>query len=126
MKCRILHETRGRMRVHVYKTYMTGEQADLLEAYLAQLEAVCQAKVDERTRNMVIRYPAPADRQRVIDALSAFDFENTTAVVPEHTGRALSRQYEDRMFFHIARRVISRTLLPAPVRLVITAAKACK
>ena len=34
MKCTILHEGKGRMRVHVEKVRMTLHRADVLEAYL--------------------------------------------------------------------------------------------
>ena len=34
MKCTILHESRGRMRVHVNAVRMTLHRADVLEAYL--------------------------------------------------------------------------------------------
>ena len=34
MKCTILHETRGRMRVHTMQGAMSLQQADILEAYL--------------------------------------------------------------------------------------------
>ena len=40
MKCRILHRTSDRLRVHVYKYYMTPGQADKLEAHLKNGEKV--------------------------------------------------------------------------------------
>ena len=45
-------------------------------------------------------------------------------VVPEHTTRALTRNYEDKMFLHIAGRGITRFLLPFPLRMAITVVKA--
>ena len=36
MKCTILHETRGRMRVHAMQGAMSLQQADILEVYLNQ------------------------------------------------------------------------------------------
>ena len=36
MKCTILHESRGRMRVHVNAVRMTLHRADVLEAYLTR------------------------------------------------------------------------------------------
>ena len=123
MKCRILHESTGRMRVHVFKYYMTPDQADQLEAWLKGLPFVRGAKIDERTGNAVIRF-AEGERDSVLKALASFDFETTEVRVPEHSARTMSREYEDRMIFHIARRVGTRLLLPAPVRTVITIVKA--
>ena len=45
MKCTILHESRGRLRVHVCNVRMTLHRADVLEAYLNHHDAVSKAKV---------------------------------------------------------------------------------
>ena len=50
MKCTILHEGKGRMRVHVEKVRMTLHRADVLEAYLNHHDAIVHAaKVNECT-----------------------------------------------------------------------------
>ena len=56
MKCTILHESRGRMRVHVNAVRMTLHRADVLEAYLNHSEAIEHAKVYERTGDVLIQY----------------------------------------------------------------------
>ena len=48
MKCTILHESRGRLRVHVCNVRMTLHRADVLEAYLNHHDAVSKAKVLHR------------------------------------------------------------------------------
>ena len=125
MRCRILHESNGRMRVHLFQNRMTFEEADLLEAYLQEASPVTKVRVDDRTCNAVICYKADR-REEILHLLSAYDRQEaqTTITVPVHSSRALSRTYEDKMFFHIARRGISRFLLPVPVRTVITVLKA--
>ena len=125
MRCRILHESRGRMRIHLLQRRMTCEQADLLQAYLESNAGVIRARTDERTGNAVIWYRA-GDRERILKLAAAFDYGQaaTAVAVPEHSTRVLTRDYEDRMFFHIARRGISRLLLPPGLRSVITIAKA--
>ena len=50
MKCTILHETRGRMRVRLCCRCMTLEQADVLEYYLRAVDGVQSATVYDRTR----------------------------------------------------------------------------
>ena len=47
MKCTILHEGRGRMRVHVCNVRMTLHRADVLEAYLNHHDAIEKATVYE-------------------------------------------------------------------------------
>ncbi len=102
------------------------EEADRLEAFLQTVPGVTQAKVDERTGNAVIRYKPGRDaqpcteREQLLRSLAGFDFETTQISAPDHSSRALSRSYEDRMFFHVVRRVINRVLLPVPVRQILT------
>ena len=124
MRCRILHESKGRMRVHFMQRRMTIEQADLLEAYLAAHSCVLKARSDERTGNLIIHY-RPDARSEILDLLSSFSYESAreSVALPEHSTRVLSRTYEDRMFFHILKRGITRFLLPLPIRTAVTVAK---
>lgn len=116
MKCRILHESRDRLRVHVMKPSMSLEEADILEYYLRSLAFVTDVRVDERTGNASVSYRG--NRQEVIRALSVFSFDDPSArdLVPDHTGRALSRTYESRITGMAARRILFRLFLPQPVR----------
>ena len=59
MKCTILHETRGRMRVRTMQGAMSLRQADILEAYLRKIQGVTKATVYDRTGDAVICYDAP-------------------------------------------------------------------
>ena len=54
MKCKIMHESRGRLRVHMVLTRMTLHQADVAEYYLRALPAVTKVKVYDRTADAVI------------------------------------------------------------------------
>ena len=56
MKCTILHESRGRLRVHAEAVRMTLHRADVLEAYLNHSSLVEHATVYERTGDVVITY----------------------------------------------------------------------
>ena len=64
MKCTILHETRGRMRVHAMQGAMSLQQADILETYLNQTPGVTKATVYDRTGDAVICYDGPRKRLR--------------------------------------------------------------
>lgn len=74
MKCKILHESKGRLRIHAVQGRMTLAQADILEAYLLQLPCVTDAKVYDRTCDAVIFYHG--QRNAVLTALAAFRYEN--------------------------------------------------
>ena len=122
MKCNILHETRGRIRVHVCQSRMTLEQADILEYYLRNISGVTEVRVLDRTRDAIIRYEGDV-RAEILRALGRFRYEGNEQLVPEHTGRLLNREFEDRMFLTIGIRLASRAFLPAPVRKVMTVIK---
>ena len=123
MRCRIEHESIGRMRVHMHQCYMTPCEADRLEYYLKDQSGIIKASVNERTANAII-YFEPEKREAVIKALSEFSYETSVAVVPEHTGRELRIEYEDKMCFHVMKRVIKKLFFPAPIREVLTILKA--
>ena len=122
MRCKILHESKNRMRVHLFRKYMSCDEADKVEYFLLGLPYVNEVKVSERTSDAVIRYD-DRKRESLISDLSKFDLSSTEVAVPEHTGRELVHSYQDRMFYLIARRIVSRTLFPISLRSVITAIK---
>lgn len=126
MKCVILHESRGRLRIHIEKSRMTLAEADTLEYYLRAVNGVKEVKVYDRTRDAVVVFES--DRKSVITALARFSFsdENARSLVPEHTGRELSREFEDKLFFTAAGRAAKLLFLPLPVRSVLSVLCAVK
>ncbi|NCB91733.1 MAG: heavy metal translocating P-type ATPase [Clostridia bacterium] len=122
MRCKILHESRGRIRVHVLQNKMTPDQADMIEFYMREIAGITDVKVYDRTADVVICYIT--DRQSVIRALAGFSYEKCHELVPEeHTGRRLNREFEDKLVFSVLRRLGSKLFLPMPVRAAIAAAK---
>ncbi len=124
MRCKILHQSAGRIRVHMLVSRMTLEQADVLEYYLRAEDGVTDVRVYDRTCDAVIYYAG--ERKDILSALSRFSFEDegARALVPDHTSRALNRQYEDRLVGTVCGRAFSRLFIPAPVRAAIAACKA--
>ena len=115
MKCKILHESAGRIRVHLNCRRMTLHQADVLEYYLRNVDGVREVSVFDRTQDAVITYRA--DRAALIRALAAFSFDKAEAMdlVPDHTSRALNREFEDKLSWTVIRRVISKLFFPLPL-----------
>lgn len=126
MKCTILHESRSRLRVHLHCGRMSLCEADILEYYLRNINGVADVTVYDRTQDAVIIYNS--DRSLVISALSAFSFAQAEAMklVPDHTTRALNREFEDRLILTVTRRLVSRIFLPLPVTTAITAIRSVK
>ena len=119
MKWNILHESRGRIRLHLRKPRMSLAEADQLQDYLTSLPGVRTAAVYERTCDVVIVYTE--SRAGIVRGLAAFRFDTEAlAEVPANSPRAVNREYQEKLvnmtIFHLARKLF----LPAPLRMVYT------
>ena len=126
MKCTILHDTAGRLRVHLCCKRMTLRQAGVLEYYLLAVDGVRSVKVYDRTRDAVVVYDA--ERERMIRALARFSFEKAEKLdlAPEHTSRTLNREFEDKLALTVMRRCASNLFLPAPVTSALAVIRSAK
>lgn len=121
MKCTILHEGKGRMRVHVENVRMTLHRADVLEAYLNHKDAIVHAAVYERTGDVVITYTGKRTAAIAILAGYKFDVAEYDALVTSTDSRRLNREYQDKMFDLVAGRCLRKLFLPAPLDAAYTA-----
>ena len=115
MKCTVLHESRGRLRVHVCNVRMTLHRADVLEAYLNHHDAVSKAKVYERTGDVVVCYTG--SRKAAVAALSGYRFDDPEldALVTSADSRRINQEYQEKMYDLVAGRVLRKLFLPAPL-----------
>ncbi len=118
MRCRILHESGGRLRVRMQQNHMSLSQADKLQYYLQEVSGVTKVKVNDRTCDAVVWFRE--NRDGIVRAFSEFDYRDSVVEVPEKTGRELERNYEERLFGMVVRRAVTRFLLPVPLRSVYT------
>ena len=121
MKCTILHEGKGRMRVHVENVRMTLHRADVLEAYLNHHDAIVHAAVYERTGDVVITYSGRRSAAIAVLAGYKFDVAEYDALVTSADSRRLNREYQDKMFDLVAGRCLRKLFLPAPLDAAYTA-----
>jgi heavy metal translocating P-type ATPase len=119
MKFFIRHESSGRIRVEMAQRRMTLEQADLLEAYLQSCPQVRQAAVHERTRCAVIRYRG--QRAEILRLLSRFSYDMPLLqdLMPQ-SGRALNREYQEKLVGMVAFKAVRTLFFPAPLRAAYT------
>ena len=120
MKCTILHESRGRLRVHACNVRMTLHRADVLEAYLNHHDAVSKAKVYERTGDVVVYYTG--SRKDAVAALSTYRFDDPEldALVTSADSRRINQEYQEKMYNLVAGRVLRNLFLPAPLNAAYT------
>ncbi len=123
MNCLILHESRGRIRLHLKKSRMSLAEADQLEGYLAALPFTRGVTVYERTCDVTVRYCGA--RSEVLAALAAFRFDAAAPASYDSTNsaRALSREYQEKLVGMVAFHFLRRWYLPAPLRIAYTAVR---
>ena len=116
MKFKVLHNMRGRMRIHVMTNEMTDLQADKLEYDLAAQDMILTAKVYERTSDVVITYAG--ERHLLLSYLQTYYYrrkveEDETLA---RSGRAMNRKYWDKLVNRVVLRMGSKLFVPAPIR----------
>jgi len=129
MRYTIRHESRNVMRVHLAGTRMSLSEADILEYYLRALPFVQDVKIFERTCDAIVKYNREADhRERLIDALCDFSYrdEYALSLVPEDSGRAMNRYYQEKLFWKVVLHGARMLFLPAPLRAAWTVVKSLR
>ena len=124
MKCKIPHESPGRMRIRTLCGAMSLRQADILEAYLKKVDGAKSVKVYDRTGDAVICYTG--SRDAMLHALAVFSYARSEELAPEHSSRALNREFEDKLVFTVLRRAGNQLFLPAPIRTAIAIFRSAK
>lgn len=126
MRFRIMHEIKGRMRIHVSQKRMSYEEADTLQYYLESQDNILSAKVYERNQDVAICYQG--SRDQVVALLQRFQYEKVQVpdTVLANSGREMNREYWDKLVGSIVRRMASKCFLPYSVRAVITTVKSVK
>ena len=97
-----------------------------MEYYLRAQDGVKSVKVYDRTRDAVVVYDS--ERSDMIAAFAKFSFAGAEAMdlVPEHTPRALNREFEDKLAVTVMRRCISKLFLPAPIASALAVIRSVK
>jgi len=111
MKFSIIHEIKGRMRIHVMQRGMSCEQADTLCYYLNKQEFVISAKVRERTQDAVVCFTG--DRNTVIEVLKGCSYDNTEvpSTFLQNSGRKLNDEYWQKLVGRIEVPVLDGTAI---------------
>ena len=123
MKCRILSETEGRMRVRFLTPRMSLKQADIVEEYFGALPCVKKVSAYDRNCDVVFEH---SDRAALIGELARFSYEGCGITEPRPTGRELNREYQDKLAGLIMRRALKKAFLPAPWRAALCVFKSSR
>lgn len=126
MKFKIIHEIKGRMRIHAAQAGMTFQEADTLQYYLAGQSGITSVKVYERTQDVIICYTG--DRQRIIGILQSFRYETVELpeIMEQNSGREVNRKYWDKLVSKVVFRICRKCFLPYPIRCIFTIIKSVK
>lgn len=93
---------------------------------MKQVPGVKDARVYDRTMDAIILFTGA--RADVLAALARFSYESAekSVKVPEHTPRALNRDFEETLISTVFRRFAVKLFFPMPVRAVLSAVRAVK
>lgn len=125
MKFKILHEIRGRLRVHLPHTYSQTE-LDVMFCALNADSQVKRCKIYSATNDLMLEYQC--SRGEALRLLGGFTPQSET--VPEHalsavaTARELKQEYTGKLARKVASHLIRSFLIPRYVRIAILAVKA--
>ena len=127
MKFKILHELRGRLRIHILNRYSQLE-LDMLFCALNAERQIKRCKVYPATSDLMIEYFGSKE-----DAIRLLcQTEPDTAVIPEHAltsvtaARELQQEYTGKLLRKIAGRYFRRFFIPRYIRIAILAVKAAR
>lgn len=127
MKFKILHEIRGRLRIHILNQCSQAD-FDRLFCALSANRKIKRCKVYPATNDLMIEYSC--GRQDALKLLCQINAE--TAAVPEHAlssvtkARELKQEYANRLVRKIAARYFTRFFIPKYIRVAILAVKAAQ
>lgn len=117
MKAKIVHESRGRIRLQLAMNRMSMEQADLLDAWLKQQPWVQDVTVHDRTCCVILHYHG--SRETVIRAISEFSWKKVEDLKDDiYSTRQLDREFQERLTNKLLKKVVVMTFMPAPFRAV--------
>lgn len=126
MKFKIMHEIRGRIRVHLCLKSMSLREADILQYHLEKQDYILSVKIYERTQDAAICFRG--SRSRVTEFLRGFSFDSaeTPETVWQSSGRETNRLYWDKLVEKVLFRMGNKLFVPYSVRAVISTVKALK
>ncbi len=119
MRFRILHESRGRVRLSAAGPSMSMEEADLLEAWILSLPGVDRVTVHERISGVIIFFHG--DRKELYRRLAGFRYEKAREEVRvlSPQSRRINREYKEKMVFQVLGHYAKRLFLPLPARIFL-------
>ena len=126
MRFQILHEIKGRMRIHLLCGPMSDRGADALQYALGRSKGILEAKVYERTQDVVIHHRL--DRKDLIDLLRRMSYEDVVADPSNDvfTSREINRTYQEKLAGKIILRYGMKLFVPYPVCAAMAAVKSAK
>lgn len=126
MRFQILHEIKGRMRIHLLCGPMSDRGADALQYALGRSKGILEAKMYERTQDVVIRHRL--DRKDLIDLLRRMSYEDVVADPSNDvfTSREINRTYQEKLAGKIILRYGMKLFVPYPVCAAMAAVKSAK
>ena len=117
MKAKIVHESKGRMRLQLAVKKMSLAQADQLESWMRGRAGIEEVAVHERTACMIVKYSG--ERSTVIGYVASFSYaklsEEELAVT---SSRELDRAFREKLVMKVVMKATSMLFFPKPLKIM--------
>ncbi len=127
MKLKILHQIKGRLRVHILNKYIQTD-LDRILCVLNNKPQIKRCKIYYATNDMTVEYTC--DKSEVLNLLCSLSPESGD--VPEHalnavtSARELKQQYTAKLIKKVAGHYVRSFLIPRYIRIAILSVKAAR
>ncbi|MCR5304783.1 MAG: heavy metal translocating P-type ATPase [Lachnospiraceae bacterium] len=118
MDARILSDTKGRIRVRLSCLHMSFRDCDVAEYYFSKLPGIKKVEAIDNTHDLIIRYTCP--REEVINAIASYQGADNELLskAPEDPGRAVNREYQEKLAVMVTMKAVRMLLYPANMRAI--------
>ncbi len=117
MKFRILHESKGRVRLQAQQPSMTLDQAEKLESWLLSLSEVDRVSIHERICGITVIFSG--DREELYRKLASFSYAKVSD--PPRSAinsRYMNRLYKEKLILQVLKHYAKKMFMPALLRCV--------
>ena len=111
MEYKILHESKGRLRLQMQQRRITVRQADQLEVFLQAQSGIQKVTVHERTCCVILYYAG--EKKKVLSYFQTFQWEEVSSEQTEwQSARQIHRFYEEKLVSMIVFKLLRSFFLP--------------
>lgn len=126
MKYKIIYDKKGRLRIRCGKFAFAEKEGYGIAALLKKEKSVTEVITCDKNGSVLIQYQDYSKREHLLKKLSALKKQDIISVEAEEKDkvRKIDDEFQNKIAKMVARRILVKNLLPAPIRVAMTIFKA--